>query len=243
MIKYDVKVVILLLVITLFFYEVSPDWCSWLLKDNRGVCLEYAYDFLASHIWLNSLCAIGIISIGGYYLWTTLRDRDSRGYRLALMVLCYVLLYVNNTLDFVPLTSEFDYRDLCAFLLALIAVAMIAKIIDKWYPFIDKGRLWLQEKKEKCKTKKSNHHNTGFPVDNTKLQNTADNLDKYAEKIVSNLLETDLSEQSFAVGITGEWGTGKTVFLNLLCSKLKEKAEIVNFNPGKLGTVLLIHFF
>lgn len=231
MIKYDVKVVILLLVITLFFYEVSPDWCSWLLKDNRGVCLEYAYDFLASHIWLNSLCAIGIISIGGYYLWTTLRDRDSRGYRLTLMVLCYVLLYVNNTLDFVPLTSEFDYRDLCAFLLALIAVAMIAKIIDKWYPFIDKGRLWLQEKKEKCKTKKSNHHNTGFPVDNTKLQNTADNLDKYAEKIVSNLLETDLSEQSFAVGITGEWGTGKTVFLNLLCSKLKEKAEIVNFNP------------
>lgn len=231
MIKYDVKIVIFLLVIALLICDASPEWCSWLMKGNIGLCLEFAYDFLASHILSNCLCAIGIISIGGYYLWTTLRDRDSRGYRLALIVLCYVLLYVNNTLDFVPLTSTFDYRDLCGILFALSVLAMILKVIDRKYLFLECIETRLGDIIVHFKSTDSNDEKAGFPVDSTKSVKVPDALDKYAEEIARQLLRTDLSEQSFAVGITGEWGTGKTVFLNLLCSKLKGKAEIVSFNP------------
>lgn len=231
MIKYDVKIVISFLVVALFIYEASPELCSWLMKSNIGLCLEYAYDFLASHMLSNCLCAIGIISIGGYYLWTTLRDKDFRGYRPALIVLCYVLLYVNNTLDFVPLTSTFDYRDLCGILFVLSVLSMSLKVIDRKYPFLECIQTRLGDIIVHFKSTDSNDEKAGFPVDSTKSVKVPDTLDKYAEEIARQLLRTDLSEQSFAVGITGEWGTGKTVFLNLLCSKLKGKAEIVSFNP------------
>lgn len=238
MFKYDVKIVVFLVSTALFFYEAAPDWCFWLMEGKIGVCLRYAYNFLASHILFNCLCAIAVVLSGGYCLWRILRDRDIRVYRLALLVLYYVLLYVNNILLFVPLTSVFDYRDLCGILLALAFLAMVIKIIDRRYPCmnyvgsrIKDVQAWIKDITVRCKSTDSNNEKAGFPVDGTKSIKVPDALDKYADEIVSQLLQTDLSEQSFAVGITGEWGTGKTVFLNLLCSKLEGKAEIVSFNP------------
>ncbi len=72
----------------------------------------------------------------------------------------------------------------------------------------------------------------GFSVDNTEIE-LEDNLIKYAETLVKKLKNTDLSKESFAVGITGEWGSGKSTFLNTMKEKIEEAkfAEIVEFNP------------
>lgn len=59
----------------------------------------------------------------------------------------------------------------------------------------------------------------------------------YAKKIAKNLLQGSF-KTSFAVGITGEWGAGKTSFISLMKDYLKEKEEIliVEFNPWNSQT-------
>lgn len=72
----------------------------------------------------------------------------------------------------------------------------------------------------------------GFSVDDTEIE-LEDNQIKYAKTLVKKLKNTDLSKESFAVGITGEWGSGKSTFLNTMKEEIKEAkfAEIVEFNP------------
>ena len=53
---------------------------------------------------------------------------------------------------------------------------------------------------------------SGFSVvsDKSRLKNVG--WDEYANVLISKLLNTNISNESFAVGINGEWGTGKTTF-------------------------------
>lgn len=61
-------------------------------------------------------------------------------------------------------------------------------------------------------------------------------LVSYAQSIVDRLLHTDLTCGSFAVGITSEWGAGKTTFLRLLKDTIGNQAEVVEFNPWMCRT-------
>lgn len=54
---------------------------------------------------------------------------------------------------------------------------------------------------------------------------------KYAENLVGKLLNTDNTKESFALGVSGIWGSGKTTFLNVLENKLKGKVYLVKINP------------
>ncbi len=55
----------------------------------------------------------------------------------------------------------------------------------------------------------------------------------YAEKIAARLLETQ-SNYSFAIGINGKWGSGKTSFMDLIIRKSKDSEHItVRFNPWR----------
>lgn len=53
----------------------------------------------------------------------------------------------------------------------------------------------------------------------------------YAEKVTERLFNT-LSDQSFAIGINGKWGSGKTSFMDLIKRRIDhEKQIVVSFNP------------
>ena len=58
-----------------------------------------------------------------------------------------------------------------------------------------------------------------------------------AEVIVNKALATDLSKESFSIGITGGWGTGKTTMLNSVKDAVGGSAYIVEFNPWNSQTV------
>ncbi|MCM1139870.1 MAG: KAP family NTPase [Muribaculum sp.] len=56
--------------------------------------------------------------------------------------------------------------------------------------------------------------------------------EEQARNLVERLKYTDVSTISYAVGIIGEWGSGKTSFLNTVRRNLKENKEItIDFNP------------
>jgi hypothetical protein len=53
----------------------------------------------------------------------------------------------------------------------------------------------------------------------------------YAQMLVNELLTSNLRNETYAIAITGSWGSGKTLFLNKVKSLCKEKAILIDFNP------------
>ena len=72
---------------------------------------------------------------------------------------------------------------------------------------------------------------SGFSVISDKSRLKDVGWEEYANVLVSKLLNTDISEESFAVGINGEWGSGKSTFLDVLRKRAQGNAYIVSFNP------------
>lgn len=86
----------------------------------------------------------------------------------------------------------------------------------------------------KKKNEIKNESNVGFYLDNSLGEKGKDLLkrEKLAEYIAGQILKTNSSETSFAIGISSEWGNGKTSFFDLLERTLKKDDNIIiKFNP------------
>ena len=57
--------------------------------------------------------------------------------------------------------------------------------------------------------------------------------DTYVEKLAQGVKSTNVSTHSYSLAITGEWGSGKTSFMNMLSGELKDENDtnIMWFNP------------
>ena len=76
----------------------------------------------------------------------------------------------------------------------------------------------------------------GFSNDDFDDSQISDNLKKYASHILDKLIATNTRKHSYALGVTGSWGSGKTTFLEVLKSQVRGRAEIVIFNPWMCRT-------
>ena len=76
----------------------------------------------------------------------------------------------------------------------------------------------------------------GFIPNYNKDIHYQESLTTYAKSIISRLLYTDVKKESFSVGISGEWGSGKSSFLQLLKTEIGDQADIVEFNPWMCRT-------
>lgn len=74
------------------------------------------------------------------------------------------------------------------------------------------------------------HKYKGFSNDVSEIPESYRVRDDYADEIASMLNKTDLTE-SFAIAITGRWGSGKTTFINDMIPKIKERMQTIIFNP------------
>lgn len=75
--------------------------------------------------------------------------------------------------------------------------------------------------------------------------NYQDGRKEYAKVVAAKLKHNRIGNESFALGINGEWGSGKTRFLSYLEQELAEDYIIIKFNPWECLTPnkLLEHFF
>ncbi|MDE5997307.1 MAG: KAP family NTPase [Muribaculaceae bacterium] len=69
----------------------------------------------------------------------------------------------------------------------------------------------------------------------------------FIDKLIDKLKNTDVSETAFSLGIVGEWGSGKTVFLNSIRARVEKCANetVIVFNPwlGMTNQSLVQSFF
>ena len=190
-----------------------------------------------------------IISGFAIWWWTKIwKDRDIRPYRLGIIVFGLIVFIFIDGFLYANIVCNFSYKCFFIGLFSLLFIVFLIKIfatceikwaqnvIDWTFEIFKKLIVSIKtfwENKAEIKDEENNNKTElkGFSVDDTEIK-LEDNQIKYAKTLVKKLKNTDLSKESFAVGITGEWGSGKSTFLNTMKNEIGEDfAEIVEFNP------------
>lgn len=256
-IKKNLRWIVAFILIVLVWIGLAPEWYSWyqeswiqepLNPDNEKnkMWIQSLYELLNGR-WLVNIPIC--ITLGYFTVRWCLRiakDNDIRLYRPILALLGFVLLFVRSQVDYAKVVCDLDYRMFLTLLLGLLLLTMALKI---WKPNLLKDVfIRIEELTDRiinwmsniCKEKQTNEENidevAGFPIDSIEKTTISENLKQYASIIVDKLLATNIHEGSFAVGITGGWGVGKTKFLDTLKEQMKVHAEVVEFNPWMCRT-------
>ncbi len=222
----DVTITIVIILLMTVIYSLSPDWQEWMMSGLFGVCLQRLYNLLCKHFLFNLVL---VLLMTGTALWWSAEiwyDKDKRYYRPILLLLGVETVNLEtgpNPLAFVPIFGGLDYKHLFNLLSAIILLTMSIKFF--WHL--------------KCRRETADNNDRdkgGFIEDIIDPYKTPESLQQYAEAIANQLIATKVDKLSFAIGITSEWGSGKTTFLELLSDKISDRAEIVRFNPWMCRT-------
>lgn len=211
---------------------LAPDWYKWYAEPENGRRMKWLYSLLDGR-WLVNIPVCVIIGFGTYrFIHRIWKDNDVRYYRPVLVMIALVILYVGSNVKYAKVLGCVDYRQFLTILLVLLLLTMTLKVIfplrrclDSWKEKVVASLAkepGMQDNKEEQK---------GFSDTKTNKANIPESLKNYAGKIVERLLVTDIKGEAFALGVTGEWGVGKTTFLGVMKDTIKDNAEIVDFNP------------
>lgn len=214
---FDAKIFALFFALLMVTYSLSPEWYAWLMGSVMGEWLLWLKQLIEAHLLLN-------ITIIAFFLYVTClkairwhEDADVRWYRPFLIVWGLQLLWMQNPLETPAIYGWFDYRVLWSIcLVSLLVVFSIG---------------WFKRRETVNQVSLPS-----FSLDNQNEECENESMKKYGDDIVNHILGTNLDSQSFAIGITGAWGSGKTTFLKYLRSRLRDETEIVWFNPWMCKT-------
>ena len=207
----------------LFFIAFLVLFCNFanalysaILTEDVKQTINKISEQIVQHKWVNALLTLYLALVTIYWFHKVAKDRDCRLWLFLVILVCLLILWYKNPFCFLNSYFHINYR---LYLSLLLLIVFIGKIVAHNY-----------YKRKARKAKETNNQNHGFIVD--KVETITDEaIKKYAISIINQLLSTDLKDGSFAVGITGEWGSGKTSFLTLLEDEFKGKADVVKFNP------------
>lgn len=218
--KSDWILLFLFILLSFIYAEASESIYIWLNKQEKDFWMNVIYSFINNKPLINIFICIAIVYLTFLWARKIWQDKDIRLYRTPIAVFGIIILNYKSDIYYANIICNFSYQCFLTIILSSILAIILIKLIREIY------RIWKINKQNKEPELK------GFSVDNTEIE-LEDNQKEYAKTLVKKLKNTDLSKESFAVGITGEWGSGKSTFLNTMKKEIKEAkfAEFVEFNP------------
>ena len=205
---------------------LAPELYSWFAKDENGLWMKWLYNLLDGRCLVNIPVSVIIIYLAYCWISRIWIDNDCRPYRFTLVGGLLFCLNWKSDVVYADIIGEFDYRMLLSCILSIALVILIIKAFKSKVSTHDSA-----SQNEEGENATGDKDFQGFSHDNPTSQHSPDSLKKYASIIARRLLSTKIGDQSYAIGITGEWGVGKTTFLELLKNEIAERAEKVEFNP------------
>lgn len=113
-------------------------------------------------------------------------------------------------------------------LLSVLLLLVLASTFAIWNNKCDEKRDADREKKKRAEAI-GRIEDVGF------VEPQADGFvsgwESYVSSVASRMVKSKLKNESFALGIAGDWGSGKTTFLGLLKAELKKYTIVIDFNP------------
>jgi len=192
---------------------------TWACNHDTSWIEEYlgkTEKFLLNENGLNILLTITVLTIITGWLIHVWKDRFLSLSRVVIaIVLLSILTFIGVTYTNVNCVLGVDY-------FSLMCMALIAQLCIEGKKFLNKR--WSAGTANRIR---GVHYITEQPQEGLDQKVRAD----YAKKVAAWLFNTDISESSFAVGITSEWGSGKTSFLLDMTNAMKGKCYMVDFKP------------
>lgn len=189
---------------------------AWLV-ETVGERMATASAFLGEYPWL-LFCLCVLICLGtGLYILNHIQDHyRSRRSMMVILLLANIFIASAGYWDYVLVVGRFSLLHLLliCLLLAFISVCIVL------------------QRKSKSDAKLTGRHFTTDVVDSAAGEDLDKNRLGYADYLVDRILGTEFGDESFSVGISGEWGTGKTTFLNAVAKSMEK------FSPVKVATIV-----
>lgn len=223
----EFRLSILLVLLAFMWAGVAPEWYSWYSDEGNGLWMKAIFSILDGN-WLFNLpvCLV----IGYLFLdWCVkiYHDNDFRFYRLGLLIFSCAIFAVSwDQVQYAQLLEcwpQLSYRTYMLFCLTVVLVMILWKSFPNF-----KNLTIVAENSVK-----------GFTIDDIEGEDEK-YLEPYAKHLLDRLMQTDVGKQSFAVGVTGSWGVGKTTFLKIIEREIADRAEVVRFNPWMCRTPMQV---
>lgn len=198
--------VIYIAMILLNIRDAVETWLASLLGDVNNIIL-HQFD---THRSLGVITAIFAVGVVGRHIYREYRNCHISVEEIALpVVVGYYTLW--DGWKFAAVTQWLDMR-------GVILIACVTCILLSLYKML----MLLRENDNSSKT-------IGFV--RKPLVEYSDGRKEFARYVADKIRATSLSGPSLSVGISGEWGSGKTKFLGYLREALEADYITVDFNP------------
>lgn len=223
----DLKWILSIILMASVWIGIASDFYQ-LIPNNIIEWMNRIYWLFENNIWLNIPTCSFLLYLF-YKLYSNIVSIEYiRFHWFFAIAFVYLILYYQSPFDYAIIVWRIDYRHFLSFLLGVGVLIMLFVFIvyfrkKRWDDYLMKRRHLFENV-------------NGFTSDNrdenVKLSLPAE---AYVNVIVKKLKKTHLGHDndSFAIGITSEWGTGKTTFLRRLKDEIQStiSRDIVDFNP------------
>lgn len=189
------------------------------LRDEIDTYFVTIENLLADKTSLNVMITLTCVLTSAIWLKHVWDDRYLSLKRMMIAVCFMAVLTFVGTFSNIHSAIKIDYAALCWYVLF---VQLLLDFFKLWY------RKWNVKAPSKSKLK----YITELPKENLDEKVRLD----YAKKVSEWLFNTDISESAFAVGITSEWGSGKTSFLLDMKKAMKGMCYQIDFKPWHCQT-------
>lgn len=175
--------------------------------------------YLADRRWFNMMITLTCIMAFIFWMKHVWDDCYLSLRRIVIAISLMTIFSFVGSFTSVHSFIKIDYAALCWYILLIQIVFDVAKLWNKRWgvrPSWEYGKRYITELPKEGLDKKVR-------------------LD-YAKKVTEWLLNTDINESAFAVGITSEWGSGKTSFLLDMKKVIEGKCYMMDFKPWHCQT-------
>lgn len=171
---------------------------------------EYLLSLFSEKSWLASFVAFMMLIYCACYIYSQWNNKYFSCNKLFVKIFiieCLILLHHNSkcTWNIIEVGGMVDFSYAIIILLTIETIIRIAR---------------------KFTNKSNEYRKNGFTTDEIDDKNIDKARKDYAEKLLMKLENVDNATESFAVAITGSWGTGKTTFLTAITNKLEQDKKI-----------------
>ena len=217
-----------------FLRHLKPNFRTWVLiyvfamlllmktkingfiRESFASFMTESYTFLSSNR-LGNLLTTTILVVCGIYLIARLLKKKNFSWVVLLFSFLIIYLLFDDEWVWAQTVFPFNYKWL---ILAILIISLVCSIVMSFRMLIHSPSIDIDS-----------YTDSGFSTitQRDNLQDTG--WGSYVENLVAKVLKTDLSQESFAVGVSGPWGSGKTTFLAEIERELKGKVYLMRFNP------------
>lgn len=188
-----------------FIYDSTYDW---MISPNT------IYEFIEEQ-WFGNLFLF-IWALGGIalYAWKNYKNKYFSIHAIVFAVGLSILLLNQDVWTYAETPISIKYNDFAALVAVCFSVWHILRCIRS-------GR-----KEYRNKTRK-------LVLTSDEIEGVAISAARqsYAKMLADELLTSNLYKETYAVAITGGWGSGKSLFLKTVKGMLSEQAIVIDFNP------------